>query len=73
MKERNGQRNEHKISLNFQKPQGVSTIVEIEEKGKEFRNYLIDEMIRRDPKYRYLHSYGMLGGHRIVEKLIDYT
>ena len=28
-------------------------------------------MIQRDPKYRYSHSYGMLGGHRIADKLID--
>ena len=33
--------------------------------------YLIDEKIQRDPRYRYSHSYGMLRGHRIVDKLID--
>ena len=45
--------------------------MEIEEKEKRPRTYLIDDMIQRDSKYRYSHSYGMLGGHRIVDKLID--
>ena len=58
-------------SFKFLEPQSVSTIVEVEEKEKGSRTYLIDEMIRRDPRYRYSHSYGMLGGHRIVDKLID--
>ena len=56
----------------FLEPQGVSTIVEIEEKEKGSRTYLIDETIQRDSKYRYSHSYRMLGGHRIVDKLIDH-
>ena len=55
----------------FLEPQVVSTTVEIEEKEKGSRTYLIDESIRRDPKYRYSHSYGMLGSYRIVDKLID--
>ena len=55
----------------FLEPQVVSTIVEIEEKEKGSRTYLIDETIRRDPKYRYSHSYGMLGSYRIVDTLID--
>ena len=45
--------------------------MEVEEKEKGSITYLIDEMIRRDPKYRYSHSYGMLGSHRIVDKLTD--
>ena len=52
-------------------PQSVSTIVEVEEKEKGLGTYLIDETIQRDPRYRYSHSYGMLGGHRIVDELID--
>ena len=55
----------------FLEPQSVSTIVEVEEKEKGSRTYLIDATIRRDPRYRFSHSYGMLGGHRIVDKLID--
>ena len=42
----------------FLEPQVVSTIVEIEEKENGSGTYLIDETIRRDPKYRYSHSYG---------------
>ena len=52
-------------------PQSISTSEEAEEKEKGSRTYLIDEMIRRDPKYRYSHSYGMIGNHRIVDKLIE--
>ena len=43
----------------FPKPQDVSTTVDIKRK-KGFRNYLVDETIQRDPRYRYSHSYGML-------------
>ena len=59
--------------LKFPEPQGASTVVDIEKKGRGSRNYIIDETIRRDRRYRYLHSYGMLGEHRIVDKLIDPT
>ena len=45
--------------------------MEVEEKEKGSRTYLIDETIQRDPRYRYSHSYGMIGNHRIVDKLID--
>ena len=45
--------------------------MEVEEKEKVSRTYLIDETIRRDPRYRYSHSYRMLGGHRIIHKLIE--
>ena len=55
----------------FLEPQGVSTIVETEEKEIGSRTYLIVETIRRDPKYRYSQSYGMLGSYKIVDKLID--
>ena len=55
----------------YLEPQSISTGVEVEEKGKGSKTYLIDETIQRDPRYRYSHSYGMLGGHRIVDKLID--
>ena len=59
--------------LKFPEPQGASTAVDIEKKGKGSRNYIIDETIRRDPRYRYLHSYGMLGEHRILDQLVDPT
>ena len=55
----------------FLEPESVSTIVEVEEKEKGSKIYLIDKMIRRDPKYRYSHRCGMLGGHRIVDKVTD--
>ena len=51
--------------------QNRSISVDDEEKGKGLRNYLMDEAIRRDPRYRYSHSYGMLGNHRIIDKLCD--
>ena len=51
-------------------PQDVSTTVDIKRK-KGFRNYLVDETMKRDPRYRYSHSFGMLGEHRMVEKLVD--
>ena len=51
--------------------QNRSISVDDDEKGKGLRNYLMDEAIRRDPRYRYSHSYGMLGNHRTIYKLID--
>ena len=59
--------------IKFPEPQGASTILDIEKKRKGSRNYIIDETIRRDPRYRYLHSYGMLREHGIVDKLIHHT
>ena len=55
----------------FPESQEVSTFVNIEEKKKKSRNYLMDETIKGDPRYKYSHSYGMLGEHSIVDKLID--
>ena len=52
-------------------PRSMSISVDIEEKGKGSRNYLMDETIRRDLRYRYSHSYGMSGNHRTIDKLID--
>ena len=57
------------IPFKFPEPQVASTTVDI--KKGELRNYLVDETIQRDPRYRYTHSYGMLGEHRIVDKLVD--
>ena len=53
------------------KQQNRSVSVDDEEKGKDLRNYLMDEAIRRDPRYKYSHSYGMLGNHRTIDKLFD--
>ena len=55
----------------FPEPQGASIAVNSEKKGKGSRNYVIDETIRKDPRYRYSHSYGILGEHRIVDQLVD--
>ena len=57
----------------FPEPQDVSTVANIEEKKKKSRNYLMNETIRGDPRYKYSYSYGMLGEHKIVDKLIDPT
>ena len=57
--------------VEFLEQQNISISVDDEEKGKGLRNYLMDETIRRDPRYRYSHSYSMLGNHRTIDKLID--
>ena len=55
----------------YPKSQGLSRNAELNRKVDAHRKYLVDKRIQYDTRYRYSHSFGMLGDHTIIDRLVD--